>query len=167
MKCYYFEKNKICKYGKSCPYAHSDSDLKTPEEMSMLSNIASQMNAQLISNNTNINSNKNQMTPEEYQRKLQEQSAYYYYNNPQLYSQYYNGNNDISNSSDTNFGNGNRTSNKSTSCQQKENTQETDMNRFQSYQYEGKYYYYDTQTGYSYPYTPQDQEAQKQPNDNK
>lgn len=47
VKCFYFERDKYCKYGKNCQYAHSDSDIKTPTEISYLNSIATAMNYQM------------------------------------------------------------------------------------------------------------------------
>jgi len=47
VKCFYFERDSYCKYGKNCQYAHSDSDIKTPNEISYLNSIATAINYEL------------------------------------------------------------------------------------------------------------------------
>jgi hypothetical protein len=47
MKCFYFERDKYCKYGNACMFAHSDRELKTPNDINYLSSIATALNNQL------------------------------------------------------------------------------------------------------------------------
>ena len=47
VKCFYFERDNYCKYGKNCQYAHSDGDIKTTNEISYLNSIATAINYDL------------------------------------------------------------------------------------------------------------------------
>jgi hypothetical protein len=47
MKCFYFERDKYCKYGNACQFAHSDRELKTPSDINYLSSLALSINSQL------------------------------------------------------------------------------------------------------------------------
>lgn len=52
-KCYFYDKDGHCKYGAGCQHAHSDKDLKTANEVTMLNSIATAINCQL--NNEYLN----------------------------------------------------------------------------------------------------------------
>lgn len=51
LKCFYYERDKFCKHGAACQYAHSDQDIKTPNELSMLNQIATAINYGLSADN--------------------------------------------------------------------------------------------------------------------
>ena len=143
MKCFYFERDKYCKHGNACQYAHSDNELKTQNDISYLSSIANTINCQLTSGYEGYDS-QTQQTQD--QNMINEQA--YYMNemmrNNMMIQQANNNNYDnYSYTPDTNYG--------TTSANQIDNSNTT-SNYSQGYEqgyYDPNYpqYYYDPNTG--------------------
>jgi hypothetical protein len=46
-KCYYYERDNFCKYGSGCQFAHSEKDIRSAHDITMLNSIATAINCQL------------------------------------------------------------------------------------------------------------------------
>jgi hypothetical protein len=118
VKCFYFERDNYCKYGKNCQYAHSDSDIKSATEISYLNSIATAMNYQMNmaygdSGNNSLEETQNRVNI--YMQSIMNNNAQNnntYVNNVYDYSNYdnnntgnsYENNYDYSYTPDTNYG---------------------------------------------------------------
>jgi len=97
MKCFYFERDNYCKYGNACQFAHSNSDLKTVDEISYLSSIATAINSDLNESYKGNFMGENQTVVNE--QMLSNQISYNNCKNYQTYQE--------SSTPDTNYGDDN------------------------------------------------------------